>query len=60
MKCKFCKEEIVDDSKFCPSCGRRLDDDDKLDYEDEENQTEENVDDSDENQEELNTDQDEE
>ncbi|EEI82029.1 zinc ribbon domain-containing protein [Anaerococcus tetradius] len=59
MKCKFCKEEIVDDSKFCPSCGRRLDDD-KLDYEDEENQTEENVDDSDENQEELNTDQDEE
>lgn len=49
MKCKFCKEEIVDDSKFCPSCGRRLDDDDKLDYEDEENQTEENVDDSDEN-----------
>lgn len=60
MKCKFCKEEIVDDSKFCPSCGRRLDDDDKLDYEDEENQTEENVDNSDENQEELNTDQDEE
>lgn len=60
MKCKFCKEEIVDDSKFCPSCGRRLDDDDKLAYEDEEDQREENVDDTEESQEDSNTDQDEE
>lgn len=60
MKCKFYKEEIFDDSKFCPSCGRRLDDDDKLDKEDEENQIEENVDNSDESQEDSNADQDEE
>lgn len=46
MKCKFCKEEINDDSKFCPFCGKEVEESTVEVEEGEENQIEEKIEES--------------